>query len=307
MYRPKLKDWPYSHIKLMHLALSVLVLALCLFWLLVYPRWRKLEAMKLNAENVRRELEKSGVQLDENILSKHISDCIASLAGDEAKAGLVDIAGNAIATATQTFADEINAAYPVDANGGGRQSSLEKFVEGSTRIDYKDLYDRVTSEFAGFNVSITQATLSPDEESSEPVYQLMLKLWTMRRLVRLAVQNGLVIEENLENRPNIRALRTTAYINDGNEKPYLLEFPVLLRFRGTMAQFISFAKELQKNRCFLPIKGIEVYSEPPKDFPAGKTERLSELHFKIVCSAFFVEPQTAAATEQDKVVSPQEH
>jgi len=293
MYKPKLKDWPYSHVRLMHITVSGLALALLALWLLVYPSWRRLKSMRQDTEAARIELEKSGIQLDEAVLSRHISDCIASLAGDETKLGLVDVAGNAMALAIQTFADEINAAYAGESSASPRQSSVEKFVEGSTRIDYKVLYDRVYSECLNCNVDISQATISPDEDSSEPVYQQMLKLWTMRFLVRQAVENGLSFEMAKENAPAIRALRSIAYLNDGSERTYLLEFPVLLRLQGKLENFISFAKGLQSGKRFLPIKSIEIRSDPPGDFPPGERRELANLHFRIVCSAFFVEPQPA--------------
>ena len=297
MYKPKLKDWPYSHVRLMHITLSGLALALLVLWLLVFPGLRRLKAMRQDIDAVRTELEKSGVQLDEAVLSRHISDCIANLAGDEARPGLVDIAGNAMALAAQTFADEINAAYTGDVGANSRQTAVEKFVEGSTRIDYKVLYDRVSSECANYEVDISQATISPDEDSNEPVYQLMLKLWTIRCLVRQAAENGLAVETAKGNLQGLRALRSIAYVNEGSERTYLLELPVLLRLNGSLENFISFAKGLQKEGRFLPIKSIEIHSEPPGDFPPGERRELSNLHFRIVCSAFFVEPQPPNADQ----------
>lgn len=305
MYKPKLKDWPYSHVRLMHITVSGLALALLVLWLLVYPSWRRLKVLRQDTEAARIELEKSGIQLDEAVLSRHISDCIASLAGDETRLGLVDVAGNAMALAMQTFADEINAAYASESSTATRQSAVEKFVEGSTRIDYKVLYDRVYSECASCNVDISQATISPDEDSNEPVYQQMLKLWTMRFLVMQAVDNGLSFETAKDNAPAIRAFRSKAYLNKGSERPYLLEFPVLLRMEGKLENFISFAKGLQGGRRFLPIKSIEIHSTPPGDFPPGERRELSNLHFRIVCSAFFVEPQPANGEQANTEAKPE--
>ena len=305
MYKPKLKDWPYSHVRLMHITVSGLALSLLVLWLLVYPSWRRLKAMRQETEAARIELEKSGIQLNEAVLSRHISDCIASLAGDETRLGLVDVAGNAMALAMQTFADEINAAYSSESSTAAKQSAVEKFVDGSTRIDYKVLYDRVCSECADCNVDISQATISPDEDSNEPVYQQMLKLWTLRFLVRQAAEKGLSFEAAKDDAPAILALRSRAYLNDGSERPYLLEFPVLLRLQGKLENFISFAKGLQEGRRFLPIKSIEIYSTPPADFPPGERRELANLHFRIICSAFFVEPQPANGDQANNEVKPE--
>ncbi|MBO4511388.1 MAG: hypothetical protein J5746_01360 [Victivallales bacterium] len=305
MYKPKLKDWPYSHVRLMHITVSGLALSLLVLWLLVYPSWRRLKSMRQETEAVRIELEKRGIQLDEAVLSRHISDCIASLAGDETRLGLVDVAGNAMALAMQTFADEINSAYAGESGTAAKQSAVEKFVEGSTRIDYKVLYDRVYSECAKCSVDISQATISPDEDSNEPVYQQMLKLWTLRFLVGQAVENGLSFEAATDNAPAIRALRSRAYLNDGSERTYLLEFPVMLRLQGKLENFISFAKSLQGGRRFLPIKSIEIHSTPPADFPPGERRELENLHFRIICSAFFVEPQPSSGDQANTEAKPE--
>ena len=87
------------------------------------------------------------------------------------------------------------------------------------------------------------------------------------------------------------ATRTLAYsISNDNSKPYLLEFPVSIHLVGTMENFLNFVKSLQGNDLYLPIKNIQVYSQPPKELPPGATLDISQLYFRVSCSAFFPAP-----------------
>ena len=121
----------------------------------------------------------------------------------------------------------------------------------------------------------------------------MLKLWTIRILLHNALANSLAVETEENGEAKLSATHTLAYaIGNDNAKPYLLEFPVTLHLVGTMENFLKFVKSLQENDLYLPIKNIRVYSQPPQELPVGAKLDLSQLHFRVIFSAFFPAPSS---------------
>jgi len=287
MYKTNYRDLPHRHKKLLHLTAAALLVMLVMMWFGIYPRMKWRASFEEQIMEERAKLKKSGVPLDATVLNAHIRECIDSLEDKNGSKGLVSISNEIIEKATRTFDDDIREAYPATETA----SSMELFYNNSTRIDYKDLFDRISSEFKEYDISISQKTFEPDEDNSEPVFQLMLKLWTTRYLVRAAVKNNLTLAKNEDGLSRINVMRTAAYTLSQNENPYLLEFPIALRFSGTMENFLSFMKSLQNDNLFLPMKTISVKSKPPVDFPPGESRNITELDFRITCSSFFNTPQ----------------
>ncbi len=188
-----------------------------------------------------------------------------------------------------TFRNEIHNVYPSDEPHG--LSPEDQFVYNSTRIDYKDLSDRIKSEFKEKNIIITEKCFETD--TAEPVFHLMLKLWVIRILLHNALDNSLAVEAEENGEARISATRTFAYaIGSDTAKPYLLEFPVSIHLTGTMENFLKFIKSLQEKDLYLPLKHIRVYSEPPKELPPGAKIDVSQLHFRASFSAFFPAPSS---------------
>ena len=99
-------------------------------------------------------------------------------------------ADDTLARAAMTFHNEIHNVYPSDEPRG--LSPEDQFVYNSTRIDYKDLSDRIKSEFKEKNIIITEKRFETD--TAEPVFHLMLKLWVIRILLHNALDNSLAVE-----------------------------------------------------------------------------------------------------------------
>ena len=291
MFKPSYKDWPKGYRKLLHYSIILMAVAMAALWLGVFPKWRSLGALLKQNEQKRSKLEKSGVQLDPDMLKKHIEECNVILNGTTEATGLVNIADETLNKATATFRNEIHNSYPSDEPNG--LSPEDQFVYNSTRIDYKDLSDRIKSEFKEQNIIITEKRFEND--TAEPVFHLMLKLWTIRILLRNAIANSLVVDSDDNGEAKFSATRTLAYsISNDNAKPYLLEFPVSIHLVGTMENFLNFVKTLQEKDLYLPIKNIQVYSQPPKELPPGETLDISQLYFHVSCSAFFPAPSSNA-------------
>ncbi len=295
MFQPTYRDWPKGYHQLLHYTVILAVLMLVIFWLGIYPRWHNLETLRKSVDQQSRALEKNDVQLDSNVLKAHIKKCDAILQGEPRQPGLVSVADDTIARATATFQDEIRSLYPgVSPEGLGPQ---EQFVANSTRIDYKDLSDRIKSEFKEKGIVFSEKRIETD--SAEPVFHLMLKLWAIRHLVRGALACGLEVERNEEGEARISATRTLAFsLEKDNSKPYLLEFPVMLSLSGGMEELLSFMHTLQEGEVFLPVKNIRIHSQPPASIRPGERLDLKRLHFHLRVSAFFPMPSLPAAKAQ---------
>ena len=289
MFKPSYKDWPKGYHRLLHYTIILMVVSLAALWLGVFPRWRNLESLREQNEQKRAKLEKSGVLLDPAMLKQHIEECNDTLNGSQTTEGLVKAADETLSRAAMTFRNEIHNVYPSDEPHG--LSPEDQFVYNSTRIDYKDLSDRIKSEFKEKNIIITEKCFEAD--TAEPVFHLMLKLWVIRILLHNALDNSLAVEAAENGEARISATRTFAYaIGSDTAKPYLLEFPVSIYLTGTMENFLKFIKSLQEKGLYLPLKHIRVSSEPPKELPPGAKIDVSQLHFRASFSAFFPAPSS---------------
>ncbi|MBP5640352.1 MAG: hypothetical protein J6X55_12780 [Victivallales bacterium] len=285
------RQWPKFHRQLLQFSLALLALLLVVLWFHVLPRWQVLEERSEELEREKQTFENKSYPLDAVLLQQHLADCEQQLNGKEKSKGLIQLSKQTIEKATSTFQNDIVTAYPVEPMSQETPEII--FVNHASRIDFKDLFDRLNTSLSDEGITITPQSLGLDEESPEPVYQQILKLWTIRKLIGLASQNHLDIEENKEeNAAAIRARRVIAYTLTANEeKPYLLEFPIRIRLSGTMKDFLSFVDNLQGPDMYLPMKRLIVHSTPPQSFPPGETKIVERLQFTVVCSSFFKIPE----------------
>ena len=193
--------------------------------------------------------------------------------------GLVDTANAAIAQATCTFRKEIR----------DRFDDNIQFMNSVTRIDYKDLYDRITSELKGAGVTLKDSHFAPAENNQTPIYQQIFKLWTAELLVQIARRNQLKILTDGE-ASAIDPLAPIAYVASEapGTPPYLVEFPVRIRLQGKVADFLAFMSELQNDRRFIPMKHLSVTTAPPSKPVPGTENVVDEATFNVVCSAFLL-------------------
>lgn len=284
MFEPTFKDWPRSHRRLLFVTIILMVTAVAVLWFLIYPRWRVLVEIQSANDDMRTKLQKQGVRLDHDMLQRHNEECIKALNGTFNTPGLIAKADETIEKATSTFHKDILELYLGDETHGKSQEEI--FITNTTRIDYIDLADRIKSEFKTKNIIFSEKYLERD--TAEPIYQLILKLWTVRAVVRTALDNHLTVEEDQNGEASIKARRTIAYaLNQHNANHYLLEFPISFRFNGTMDNFMAFAKSLNSNGTFLTLKHIRIFSQPPKEFPPEAHLSVSDLNFNVVYSTFF--------------------
>ncbi len=287
------RNWPLRHRRLLQVTLALLVLFLFAFWTRIFPRWKFLNKLEQDLAQERSTLKRHDYPMDATALKEHLDTCLRQLEGTRQKGGLIQVADETLKYATSTFHEDIIKAYPTESYA--RTTSEEIFIRNATRIDYKDLYDRVSSEFQAENISFNPKTFGLEDDSPEPPYQMMIKLWTVRKMVALALKHHLKIEEGEPSgSAYLRILPVIAYtLGKSSDKPYLLEFPIRMKVGGTMEDFLQFIGELQTDEVYLPLKALEIHSTPPADLPPGEERLVDQLHFSIVCSSFFRASQTS--------------
>ena len=193
--------------------------------------------------------------------------------------GLVSTASSTLAAANATFARRIARRFP-------DFPSPRLLITGVTRLDFMDILDRVTSQLGEYGVQLDTSAFHTDEESSPPIF----KLWTIQRLAQCAHENHLKILAAPDGTARITALPPVAYTTSDTRTdiPYLLEFPVRLELDGTLDNFLQFARQLQTDHRFLPLKQLSATTAPPAVPQEGGVATVQTATFNIVCSSFML-------------------
>lgn len=269
------------HLRRLLYATVVVVLAfVCTYIFVLQPERRRCQEFKARLLQKEAELLKNSWPHDPQLLERQLNEVQMILNGaSPEQPGLVDTANAAIAQATCTFRKEIRARFDDNV----------QFMNSVTRIDYKDLYDRITSELSASGIILRDTHFAPAENNQTPIYQQIFKLWTAQLLVQLAKRSQLeIVTEN--NAAAIEPLPPIGYVvsDSPGALPYLIEFPVKIQFRGRLSDFLAFTAELQNERRFLPLKNITVSSLPPAQPVAGADNAVDVANFTVVCSAFLL-------------------
>ena len=118
-----------------------------------------------------------------------------------------------------------------------------------------------------------------------PVYQMLAKLWSIQRVIQLVIECKMTVLHNDKGYARLYAFRPRGYVltDDPEERPFLMEVPVMVVARGTNEQFLRLAALFQNGENMLPMRHLAIQSEPPDD---GKTS-VNEQIYTIWCTAFF--------------------
>lgn len=280
MFKPTFHDIPLAHRVCLIAMLAIIALPAVVFFGFVQPEQRSTRnTLRAEIEQMQKRLTSSSWPISRDLLDKRLDEAKCVLNGEpDTSAGLVSAADAAIAQATGTFRENILEKFP----------DTLQFINGVTRIDFKDLADRAASYFTAQGIAAPPEILGLNEDNQGPVYQMMFKLWTARRLVRLALECNLKISEN-ENTAEISALPPIAYTtgDQPNTPAYLLEFPVRVVLIGKPEDFLQFVKRLQSEEQFLPLKQLSVNTMPPAPVKSGEENAVETARFTVVCSSFF--------------------
>ena len=172
-----------------------------------------------------------------------------------------------------------------------------------SRLDYQSEYNRVTTSLAEKEILLDASVLNLNEDMPTPyIYQCMMQIWTVEKLVDLALTSGVTITTLPERRrgqgrvAKISVEPMQAYfLSPQNEQPYLLEFPVKLSIEGTLESCMGFIDSLTGEGVFMPPRHFEIFAFPPANNEAGEDGlfKSGSLRLNLVCPSYLACVDTA--------------
>ncbi|MBP5301266.1 MAG: hypothetical protein J6Y80_07645 [Victivallales bacterium] len=279
MFAPTFKDLPAVNRLLIYAVMAMLAATLLVLYLYVMPKWHQFQSYQKSLREKEQRLATTPWPQDGELLRHQFEIIREKLDGSEedGQVGLAQLSEDILQQAAITFQEPILSQF----------SSPAHFIATVSRIDYKDVYDRFAQELAEEEKSLDPSYFGLQEDGQEPVWQMILKLWTAQLLCKLARQNHLALQEQ-DGIADVTALPPIAYAvtEEDAQPPYLLEFPVRLRLKGTLQDFLKFTQELSTPIRFLPLKQLEISTLPPDPPLPGQVNRVDQATFVIVCSSF---------------------
>lgn len=288
MFHPTANDWPAPHRTLAFLCLSILALLLLGYALYLHPKKAALEQQKKVLAEKKAKFHTLSLPLDPIRLKEHLlaANFLLEGAPQEGLPGLRRASDSALSFATSSFSRKIRENY---------QDTLA-FIYGATRLDYKDLHNRVAAEFLpdASPLEKTYFGLEAEDGQEQPVWQMIAKLWTIQDILQKSRAAGLRLATQEDGTVKIAADSVIAYtLSDKKDGPcFLLEFPINATFSGTLDQFLAFAASLQNPDSCLPLKRLSIRTFPPDALLAGNANAVDLCLFTIQCSAFMM-PQAS--------------
>jgi len=293
------REWPQQHRSLGALVLFVLLVCGAAYLIAVRPEVEDLTVTQANVKETRSRLVQSGWPLDSERLKKLHEDMLKKLDGPQGRTsedprGAIGIRNKAdiiLRDATSMFRPKIEQFF----------GSAKDFVNEVSRLDYQEEYAQLERRFREHDIFLAEEILGIGEDTSSLyIYQMLLQIWTLDKLVTLASQNNLrpvkdpavavVTETGRRHASKLSVLPVRAYLLDREDKkPYVLEFPVRMTLRGELVHFCSFLRSLHADGNFLPISRLEMTCENPVGKRADKdgTLRIDRVEAEVECSAFF--------------------
>ena len=292
------KDWPVQHRNLLLIVLFMAIASAALAYIRLYPLWTEYTELRDEKASIEAKLLKSEWPKDPERLNALLSQFTKRLNkdnGNDNGKGLIAETKDVIETATSMFNERIDDEY----------ESTAVFIQKASQTDYKDQFNTLELSLQRYNVNIDNTVFGMSETTAEPQkYQMLLKLWTVEKIVQCAVDAKLKVI----NRPSpsggqgrIVSMITVKpmqsyYINANDAEPYLLEFPVYIELIGTLENFSKFTDSLFADGRFLPMSQLELTANPPSVKNPPKPDKAGDIYSKLItaritCSSFFM-PQT---------------
>ncbi|MBQ4479181.1 MAG: hypothetical protein II943_00915 [Victivallales bacterium] len=279
MFSPTFQDWPRPNRLLFYVLLLMFAAALLVLYLYVMPKWHQYQKYQHAIQEKEERLAGTPWPQDVELLRQQYAEVRKKLDGDPetAEIGLVLLTDDILHQATSTFEERILSQF----------DSPQHFINAVSRIDYKDAYDHFAQELEEQKVTLDPTNLGLGEDTADPVWQMTLKLWTAQQICHIAREHHLAIlsEDGIA---AINALPPIAYTVEDTDTatPYLLEFPVRVKLKGRLEDFLLFAQSLSTSICFLPLKQLEIQTLPPDPPLPGKVNTVDTAIFNMVCSSF---------------------
>jgi len=302
-----MKPWPAQHRNLAVILSTAVLVAGLVYMFVSRPKKRGVAELRRELEEKQMRLVRRGWPLNSERLRELLQEMTGALDGKgkrtprrarEAK-GIRNRADLVLRECTSTFDAKLKLFETTD-----------QFVKIVSRLDYQEEFNRLTQELANEGIVLDERILKLGEETSSPyTYQLVLHIWTVEMLVKLALEHDLtfvtdssVIPPGLKGQGRspawITVLPMQAYlVKPSDKRPYLLEFPVRIGVEGTLANVGAFLGALQTEERFLPCSHFELTTRQPRKAKVSKNGRVrvDEVVVELECSSFFSVPGSADA------------
>lgn len=264
---PNIKQWPPQHRNLLAIILVLTMVCMLVAVFHLRPRWMEYAEMRDEKAAIEAKLIKSSWSKDSERLKATLKELNKRLEKDNGHGmGLKDESNETLKKATSVFMPRIMQDY----------GDVDTFINNASLTEYQYQYKETEAKCRSMSVMLNGTMLGMDEHSSEDSkYQMMLKLYTLETLVTTLRNAGLMISLKMLDGPaqfgrmantasNITIMPMKAYyINEDDNSPYLLEFPVKMEVIGKMDNLYAFMKAINSENLFLPLSKFEITVQPP--------------------------------------------
>lgn len=253
----------------------VVALEVFLVWLVFLPKQEELESVREDVNLIIDKLRGSKWPMDSGKLEQYIAELQMEI--DGGKSPLVKNSILAMERCQVTFRDKLRAEY----------GNVQDFMRNASRMDYQAEYNRIIEASSKKGIVLSPSSLNLDEEiGTQYMYQPLMQLWTVEKLLSLAVEAGLEVESakggDRHAFVSVKPMKAY-YMKQGAERPYLLEFPVEITVMGGVRECLAYLDSLNGDGVFLPPVSFEIFALPPV---AGRTAQGGRLKMHLVCSSF---------------------
>lgn len=264
----------------------MVIAAIALYFLMLRPQALDVEDIRSSRDSLLKDLAEMTKETpyphDVNWLKSKVKSAETRLNGTTRKrddgteynTGLIALSAQVLEHATSMFDERIKREY----------TDISTFMNQVSRIVYRDELDELTRRLSDKQIILAPEVLGIGEDSDEEeTYQLLLKVWTIDRIVSVVEKNGLYVQrrqlasagEAPVRTPfglggggrfasEITVLPTRSYILHKDDKaPYVLEFPIQIRVQGSLPTVCNAIRDLQADGNFLTVNRIVLETENP--------------------------------------------
>ncbi len=263
------------HKILLAIAAALLLAEGALLFLVLLPAAEDLEYQREDVEANFSKLKSKSWPIDGQKLEEFLRQMEAMYDGKGNAPTINSQAQAALRKASDTFQSKILQDY----------GTLDDFRRGISRLDYQSEYVRISKELQERGVRLSPAVLKlTDEPATVHIYQPAMSIWTVERVVKLALEHQLTVpmetapaQKKAPGRSDaaVTALPMRAWFETQlSPSPYLLEFPVRIVVQGTLEKCNGYLAALQNEETFLPVRAFELPALPPPMATEGEDGRL---------------------------------
>lgn len=270
------------HLQIIALIAAAAILCYLAAWLIVLrPLRSQVNSLQNNVTSKRRDITDDGWPVDANRLQAVLNRKQAE------RERAAERSRDVIRTCTSMFDKKIQYLY----------ETAEHFEKQVSRLDYQEEFLRIKRKLQENGIAVNESILGMSEDSAAThTYQLILRLWALEAATDHALEHGLkpvvstidIVRDGQSRTaegPVLQVAEPRGYrLHEKKKDPYLLEFPVKLRLRGSLEQVHTFLANADRKERFLSVNHIEIYK--PRFDRNNVTDEAVDMD--VDCSAYYL-------------------